>query len=175
MMMAALQAGGLSLLQDGLRQPDEDNPKGYFEFDPVKRLKDGNVDWLDAATGRVVKVISYLLPQLPSTHRYDVVFMKRRLEEVLASQRQMLERSGEDPDKISQDELELVLSKHLKVVEDWIAQQPNVRTITIDYNRMLAEPEQELKRLHDFFDRSLNLEAMRSVIDPNLYRQRLGP
>ena len=38
MMMAMLGAGGLDLLQDGVRAPDEDNPRGYFEYEPVKRL-----------------------------------------------------------------------------------------------------------------------------------------
>lgn len=174
MMMAALQAGGFPLLQDHLRRPDDDNPQGYFEFEPVKKLKNGETRWLDAAAGRVVKVISYLLPELPPHHRYDVVFMRRRLEEVLASQRQMLERKGEDPDKVDQAELEAIIKKHLEMIEDWISRQSNVRAIYIDYNKMLTGPDEELDRLNVFFHQSLDQEAMRAVIDPDLYRQRLG-
>ncbi len=38
MMMAMLEAGGVDILTDCLREADEDNPKGYFEFEPVKQL-----------------------------------------------------------------------------------------------------------------------------------------
>jgi hypothetical protein len=36
MMMKMLEAGGISVLTDNLRQADEDNPKGNFELEKVK-------------------------------------------------------------------------------------------------------------------------------------------
>ena len=32
MMMKMLEAGGMQVLTDNIRTPDEDNPKGYYEF-----------------------------------------------------------------------------------------------------------------------------------------------
>jgi broad-specificity NMP kinase len=174
MVMAMLKAGGLSLLTDEARTADEDNPKGYFEFERVKRLKEGDAVWLDSAVGQVVKVISYLLPELPQGFHYDVVFVKRRLSEILASQRRMLERAGEDPDKVDQDELAEILKRHLEQVQEWLENQSNVRVVYIDYNKMLTSPDEEIRALVSFFDRTLDSRAMKAVIDHDLYRQRDG-
>lgn len=101
MMMKMLEVGGLSPLIDGEREADEDNPKGYYEFERVKQLPKGDYGWLEDARGRVVKVISGLLVHLPPTHDYRVVFMRRAMPEILASQRKMLVRRGENPEQVS--------------------------------------------------------------------------
>jgi hypothetical protein len=95
MMMKMLEAGGIPVLTDYEREADEDNPKGYFEFERVKNLKDGDDAWLPQAKGKVVKVIAALLTDLPSSYEYEVIFMRRAMPEILASQRQMLIRRGE--------------------------------------------------------------------------------
>ena len=105
MMMKMLEAGGLSPLIDGEREADEDNPKGYYEFERVKQLPKGDYGWLEDAQGRVVKVISGLLVHLPPTHDYRVVFMRRAMPEILASQRKMLVRRGENSDQVSDEKL----------------------------------------------------------------------
>src|SRR5579862_9614784 len=56
LMMQMLQAGGLPLLTDGVRAPDESNPRGYFEHEAVKHSHN-DVSWLDHANGKAVKVI----------------------------------------------------------------------------------------------------------------------
>ena len=53
MMMQMLEAGGMPLLADGVRPPDPDNPRGYFEYSPVKALPRDRT-WLGAARGRAV-------------------------------------------------------------------------------------------------------------------------
>ena len=70
MMMSMLEAGGLQLLTDSLRIADQDNPKGYYEFERVKALPDGDVEWLPAAQGKALKVIAALVPYLPDTYTY---------------------------------------------------------------------------------------------------------
>jgi hypothetical protein len=172
MMMAMLQSGGLKLLKDGIRTPDDDNPKGYYEFERVKKLREGDLGWLPEAQGKVVKIISYLLLHLPENHNYRIIFMERRLAEVMASQRKMLVRRGEDPDKVSEDELEAVLEKHLQQVQDWIERQANVERISVNYNRMLEDPEDDILRINNFLGGNLDVGKMAQVIDPDLYRQR---
>jgi len=72
MMMKMLEAGGISPLTDELREADSDNPKGYYEFERVKKLKEGDTAWLPEAQGKAVKVISALLQHLPEGYSYQV-------------------------------------------------------------------------------------------------------
>ena len=171
LMMSMLQAGGMDLLIDGIRTPDEDNPKGYYEFERVKQIADDQ-EWLQDAQGRVVKMIAELLRRLPATHTYRVIFMQREMEEILASQRQMLIRRGEPTDTVRDDDMARMYRRHLDQVEDWIAEQPNVATLYVRYNDLLSDPSPHVQRVNDFLGGALNIDAMTSVIDSSLYRQR---
>jgi hypothetical protein len=101
MLMNMLDAGGIPPLTDNLRAADDDNPRGYYEFEPVKKLREGDFSWLPNAQGKSVKIISALLAYLPPTETFQVLFMQRAIPEILASQRRMLINRGEDPDKVS--------------------------------------------------------------------------
>jgi hypothetical protein len=173
MMMKMLAAGGLTLLSDQIRKADPDNPGGYFEFEPVKQLKEGVIDWLPNATGKVVKVIATLLPYLPADYQYRVILMQRDMQEILASQRQMLVARGKDPDGVSDEEMARIFNIHLQKVVQWLENEPNVRYLEVNYNELLKYPQPGIERLNQFFDGELNIEAMAKVIDPNLYRQRM--
>ncbi len=95
MLMSMISAGGLEEVVDGVRQADDDYQRGYHELEAVKDLdKNGDTAWLDDAHGKVVKIISFLLQHLPATHHYKIVFVRRSLQEVLASQQKMLDRRG---------------------------------------------------------------------------------
>ena len=97
MMMRMLDAAGLEILTDHERRADEDNPKGYYEHERVKDLEsEADKSWVREARGKVLKVISHLLKDLPDENFYNVIFMRRDLDEVIASQNKMLERRGED-------------------------------------------------------------------------------
>ena len=172
MLMNMLEAGGMTLLRDDIRAADENNPKGYFEYERVKKLADGDVDWLPKARGKAVKIISYLLFNLPDTYNYRIIFMQRKLTEIIASQRKMLIDRGENPNKIGEDELEIILKKHLNQVDEWISQQSNIKRIDVNYNRMIENPEADIRQLSKFLGNSLDVGIMAQVIDPSLYRQR---
>jgi broad-specificity NMP kinase len=172
MMMKMLEAGGLPPLTDNLRTADEDNPKGYYEFERVKQLPKGDAAWLPDAQGKVVKVIAALLPHLPGDYRYRVIFMQRAMPEILASQRQMLIRRGEDPDKIGDDVLAKLFDKHLRQVNDWISRQRNVERLDVNYNEMLKNPQPFIERVNAFLGGQLDTAKMAQVVDPNLHRQR---
>jgi hypothetical protein len=172
MMMRMLEKGGLSLLVDGTRTPNDDNPKGYYEFERVKKLPEGDVAWLPDAQGKGVKIIAALLAHLPNAHTYRVLFMRRKMDEILASQRRMLERRGEDPDTIDDAEMARLFEAHVAQVHRWMDQQPHLTYLDVDYNGVLADPVGCLTQVHDFLELSLDLEAMTAVVDPTLYRQR---
>jgi hypothetical protein len=172
MMMKMLEAGGLQPLTDNLREADDDNPKGYYEFEPVKKLRQGEIDWVKDAYGKVVKVIATLLPYLPDSGRYRVVFVHRTLSEILASQKKMLLNRGEDPDKVSDEDMARIYQKHLVQVDKWMNEHANVQRIEVNYNQMLQNPLPEIERINQFFGNRLDKEKMASVIDAGLYRQR---
>ncbi len=173
MMMKLLEAGGLTVITDGERPADTDNPKGYYEFERVKQLDKGDVAWVAEAQGKVVKVISALLEHLPAGYDYRVLFMHRAMPEVLASQRKMLERRGEDPDKIGDAELAALLAKHVQRVKAWLARQPHFQTLDVDYNAMVADPRPFIRQINAFLGGKLDEGAMWEAVDPQLYRNRL--
>lgn len=172
MMMKMLEAGGIDPLTDHEREPDEDNPKGYYEFERVKKLEDGDTAWLPMAEGKAVKVISALLKHLPDGYTYRVIFMRRKLDEVLESQRKMLERRGEDPDQASEAELKELFLKHVGNVEDWADAQGNVEVLFVSYNDVVSDPYGQLDRIDAFLGGGLDVQAMAEIVDPDLYRNR---
>ncbi len=172
MMMKMLEAGGIPPLTDKIRTADEDNPKGYYEFERVKKLDKGDTAWVADARGKSVKVISALLKYLPADYEYKVIFMRRRTEEILASQKQMLIRRGEPTDRVSDEELAEYFAKHLKAVEMWLQTQPNVDVLYISYNRVLENPLEPALEVNRFLGNRLDSQAMAAVVDPNLYRQK---
>jgi hypothetical protein len=171
MMMKMLAEGGLDAVTDALRTADDDNPNGYFEFEPVKQMTEGNTRWLDEARGKVVKVISALLEHLPSAHRYKVIFMERSLQEVLRSQKKMLVNRAEDS-AISDSEMEERFKKHLAAVKFWLARQPNIEVLYVDYAKMIASPAAHCAMVADFISLPLDLEKMQQVPSQQLYRNR---
>jgi len=172
MMMKMLEAGGLPPMTDQIRTPDDDNPKGYYEFERVKKMPDGDKAWVAEAHGKAVKVISALLEHLPGDHTYKVIFMRRQMDEILASQKQMLIRSDKPTDKVSDEQLAGMYRKHLATVESWLRTQPNVSVLYMDYNAMLADPRRYIAEIDRFLSNQLDVEKMAVIIDPSLYRQR---
>ena len=171
LMMSMLEAGGMELLTDRIRTPDEDNPKGYYEFERVKQIEHDQ-EWLEDARGRAVKMIAELLKHLPPQYLYKVIFMRRKTEEILASQKQMLIRRGEPTDKVSDEEMGRMFAGYLETVKAWIAEQRNIDVIYVNYNDLLDDPTQHAEEVNQFLGGALNVQNMISAIDPSLYRQR---
>jgi len=171
LMMSMLEAGGLPPLTDDIRQADEDNPKGYYEYEHVKKLKEDTA-WLADARGKSVKIISALLMQLPAAYTYKIVFMRRDMREILASQRHMLVRRGESGDPIGDEEMSALFNRHLQQVERWLAQQPNISCLYVDYNQLVLSPPEPIRSINRFMGGWLDEVAMARVVDPKLYRQK---
>lgn len=172
LMMNMLVVGGLEVMTDHLRIPDDDNPVGYFELEEVKKLIQGEHSWLAKASGKAVKVISTLLPYLPDGYHYRIIFMRRAMEEVLASQRKMLINRGENPDKVSDDQMAEMFQKDLQQSERWINSQSHTSRIDINYRELIANPRPLVAEINRFLGGGLDEEKMLGVIDPSLYRHR---
>lgn len=170
-MMKMLEAGGLDVLTDDVRRANEDNPQGYHEFELVKQIEHDK-SWLGEAEGKAVKMISQLLHHLPAEYRYEVVFMRREMEELLASQRKMLERRGEPINSVSEERMAELFGKHIDRVLAWLRQQPNFDMLCISYNRVLESPLEQAEVINKFLSDELDVKAMAEVVEPALYRQR---
>ncbi len=171
MMMQMLEAGGLGIVTDNIRKPDEDNPRGYYEFERVKKIKEDK-SWLDECRGKAVKMVSMLLYDLPLEKKYKIIFMKREMEEMLASQRVMLERLGQKGGDVSDEEMGKKFEKHLRQVEEWLAKQENIDVLYVKYNDVLNDSQKYAEMVSKFLGRNLNVEKMANVIERSLYRQR---
>ena len=171
MMMKMLAEGGLPVVTDELRRPDSDNPNGYFEFETVRQMSQGNIEWLANSGGKVVKVISALLEYLPPKYSYKIIFLERDVHEVLASQRKMLMNRNEQ-EMGNEIEIEAQIQKHLSVMKPWLVRQPNMEVLYVNYNHLMTEPGPVCDQISEFLDLPLNQSRMLAVPDKKLYRNR---
>ncbi len=168
MMMKMLEAGGQMILTDNIRQADANNPNGYYEFERVKKLKEGDFEWIPDSKGKVVKIITGLIMQLPSDHQYKIIFMERMMNEVLSSQKKMLRRLGKDDDRVADEKMAKIYHEHLKQVNAWITKQQNIKVLYVNYNAMLDDPLASLEKVNEFLGGGLDVNAMEGVVNKEL-------
>jgi Sulfotransferase domain len=171
LMMQMLAAGGLIPLTDGLRVSDVNNPRGYFEWERIKQLPSDPACIADAE-GKVVKVISALLRSLPSGHAYRIIFMRRSLEEVVASQKEMLKQLGASGASMPGAAMMAAFETHLKQVSAWLESREEIEVCRVEYGLLLREPLREAGRVQEFLNLPLDVEAMARQVDGSLHRQR---
>jgi len=173
MMMNMLAAGGLEILADGERTADIDNPKGYFELERIKNLeKETDKSYLRAGRGKAVKVISFLIKDLPDENDYRVLFMRRDLDEVLASQQKMIDRleSGDtDADAAAMKE---AFRNDIARVRVLCRTRPNFALCEIRYKDAVGDPAAASRAVNAFLGGRLDEAAMRAAVDAALYRNR---
>ena len=173
MMMKMLSAAGLGIVTDEVREADEDNPKGYFELEQVKNLdKSQDKSWLKAHRGKVVKIISFLLKDLPDDNAYKILFMRRTLEEVIASQNKMLVRRGQPTDPAGDAKMIENYKLHLRKVDAMFRDKANVRWLDVSYNDVVNDPRTPAEAVAGFLGGSLDVDKMVSAVDASLYRNR---
>lgn len=172
MLMQMLVAGGLAPLTDGLRQPDEDNPRGYFEFEPVKQMAQGE-SWIDQARGKVVKIVAPMIQVLPDDVPCRVILIERDLNEILASQRQMIARRGRDLDqtpartnRLKQEYLRLIVW-----AKGYLAGRAGTKLMCVDRDAVLRDPRAAAEAINRFLGGTLEVDRMAAEVKPELNRQ----
>lgn len=196
LLMQMLAAAGLALAVDERRGPDADNPRGYYELDAVRRIRD-DASFLQALAGRAVKIVVPLVRELPADLDHRVLLVERDLTEVLASQRAMLLRRGEageagasGADQAEQDRrLAELFERRLRDVRARLEAAPNVALHVVAHGALIARPEATSVRIAEFLERTgalvdadgraidatLAARRMAAVVDPSLHRWRAGP
>jgi len=173
MFMQMLAAGGLNILTDGLREPDEDNPRGYLEFEPVKNLlRDSR--WLPEGRGKVVKIVAPLLSALPAGLPCRIIFTERDLDEVLDSQDRMLVRRKQEiastPER--RQMLKNEYARTVVRVKAALARRPGTRVLSVGYREAVSDARGVAERVSAFLGGGLDVEKMAASVDPGLHRNR---
>lgn len=169
LMCQMLDNGGVEVVTDGIRSPDPDNPRGYYELEKVKKIKQ-DASWLPEARGKAFKMVSQLLYSLPASERYRVIFMQRDLDEMLASQERMLERLGRPA--APRDRIRPDFVAHLDRLGRWLAEQPHIAVLRVDYKALVERPAEMAEVVNEFVGGRADVSRMAASVEPSLYRNR---
>jgi hypothetical protein len=173
MMMKMLEAGGMAIMTDGGRGADIDNPKGYFEYERAKNLeKETDKSYLGEGRGKVLKVISFLIKDLPDDNDYRVIFMRRDLDEVLASQDKMIQRLGTTDASADAEAMKEAYRNDIVRARLICKKRPNFELIEVHYRATIEDPVATSRRVNAFLGHRLDEAAMRDAVDESLYRNR---
>jgi len=167
MAMQMLHAGGINILTDHLRKEDNNNPKGYFEFEPIKKLATDNT-CLDAAADKAVKVVTQLVQYLPPKFRYKIIYMQREPAEVFVSQQTMLNKNTS---QLNISMLSAFEKQEEKCIA-WMKAQPHIEVLYIEYKTAIQSPRETAEKMASFLGQELDIDAMQKAVDGSLYRNR---
>lgn len=171
LVMQMLATGGVDIATDNIRKADRDNPKGYFEVEKVKKLKN-DAGWLNDVRGKAIKIVSPLLYHIPSILRYKVIFVQRNMQEILDSQNKMYQRLQKSTPDIEDAVLAEKFNLHLQKISDWIRKKNNIECLYVQYREIVSDPIGQAQKIQEFLNLPLNIEAMANVVDASLYRNR---
>ena len=169
LMMQMLDRGGIPVVTDNVRTADTDNPRGYYELERVKTIK-RDASWLPGLKGKAVKIISQLLYELPSNHKYRVIFMERDLDEVVPSQEKMLVRLGRTA--AAGDVIKQQYTLHLDRLREWLGEQRYIEVLYVRYDDVMQRPAEQAERVSAFLEGRTDPARMIEAIDASLYRNR---
>lgn len=173
MMMKMLEAGGVPVMTDSERTADIDNPKGYFEYERVKDLeKETDKSYIQQGRGKVLKVISFLIKDLPDDNDYRVIFMRRNLDEVLASQDKMIQRLGTTDASANEEAMKEAYRNDIVRTRLLCKKRPNFEHIEIHYKASIEDPAGTASKVNAFLGGGFDETAMRAAVDGSLYRNR---
>ena len=171
LLMQMLAAAGLPPKTDGLRPPDAHNPRGFFEWEPIKTLAQ-NPGRLREAAGHAVKVVSSQLAHVPPDSPCRVLWIDRDIAEIAASQEKMLRALH--PERA----LEPLPERHARLARhrDETLAQAATRAhplLRISHARLLREPAAIAGEIAAFLGPLLpRPEAMPACVDPTLHREK---
>ena len=175
LMMQMLEAGSVKVLSDKERLADIDNPKGYYEWEPIKQIG-RKPELLDeeGLDGYAIKCISMLLQSMPIKHSYKVIFMTRPIEEVVASQGKMIGRLGSKGAELDPEQLQRGLVSHRNEILSWMKRAPHIQFVEVDYPALVENPSAVIAQLAEFLgpERLPTPEKMAAAVDASLYRRK---
>ena len=167
MMMQMISKSGISILTDEIRIADHSNPKGYYEYEPVKKLAADN-SWMDQAQGKCVKIIAQLIPFIKKGLKYKIIYMDRNLDEVLVSQNVMLGKKDQPVNPAIAE----VFKKQVEGIMKFMNESPDVEKIIINYKETIENPEATAIKVAEFIGLPEKAKDMIDAVSGDLYRNR---
>ena len=177
LMMQMLVAGGIEAVTDNIREADEDNPKGYYEWEDIKQVGERpEILDKDEFDGKVIKTISALLQKMPREHDYKVIFMMRPIEEIVKSQSKMIDHRGEQGADLDEYDLMRGLTDHRNSTLNWLKDSKDMEFLPVSYPKLTQDPESVIKDIAEFLGTEIlpHPELMKNEIDVSLYRNRVS-
>ena len=173
MLMRMLDRGGVEIMTDSGRAADIDNPNGYFEYERVKDLeKETDKSYVREGRGKVLKVISFLIKDLPDDNDYRVIFMRRDLDEVITSQNKMIDRLGTEDTTADREAMKEAYRNDIVRTRLLCRNRPNFELIEVHYKQTIEDPTATASQLNAFLGGRLDEAAMREGVAPSLYRNK---
>jgi len=173
MMMRMLEGGGVPIMSDAEREADIDNPKGYFEYERVKDLeKETDKSYVREGRGQALKVISFLIKDLPDDNDYRVIFMRRDLDEVLTSQGKMIDRLGSSDSSADDEAMKEAYRNDIVRTRLMCKKNPHMELIEIHYSETVDNPAASAHKVNAFLGGALDTSAMLAAVDKSLYRNK---
>src|SRR6266446_9760771 len=113
---------------------------------------------------------------MPLKHNYKVIFMTRPIEEVVVSQRAMVNRLATKGAELDTKQLECGLRGHCDETLNWVKSTPHMEFIEVAYPTLVRDPHSVVPRVSEFVgkERIPHPEKMAAVTHGSLYRQKSG-
>lgn len=169
MLMQILYNGGYPIESDEKRQPDKNNPKGYFELEGgkiINKLIEKTFPF-EQYKGKIIKITAYGLKYLPKGD-YVIIYSERNIEEILDSMEKMAQITDEN--RAETKDVFLKLNSYIK---EQIAQRSDCNVLFVNYNEILTNPDDNIREIYEFLQQdNANLQAMINTVDKKLYRNR---
>ncbi len=173
MLMQMLDAGGMTILTDRLREADEDNPKGYFELEAVKAMF-REQGWVAEARGKALKVVAPLVCNLPTGCNYRVILIERDYDELLDSQAKMIARRGgsiEDT-RDRRDRLRREYARLIARTKGALGARGDLRLLSLRHEDVIGDPSSVAEIVNRFAGGGLDTSRMSRAVDRSLHRNR---
>ena len=183
--MRMLESCGIPIIQDGFKQPDENNPHGYYETRDVYLIHNQNLSVLDNSDSKAIKILPPTIVQhLPDDRQFKTIFLLRDPLEVSKSfYKYHVYRSTLRENPIIQTEEEYLthfLPDHLRrisIAKEWVNTHANFDVLWVEHNSLMNTPLVETTRICEFLSTDLpqytyNPAAMAALVDLSLYRER---
>jgi len=183
--MRILESCGIPVVTDGHKQPDENNPHGYYETRQVYNMNRGDLDVLTNTEGKALKVLPpTLLRHMPIDRVYKTIFMMRDPQEVAVSFYKYHKKTSENrgsPLKQTQEEyLQHFIPDHLyriNAAKEWIETHSNFDVLWVHHHELMTAPQTVTTQICDhlsvdFPQYTFNAQNMAALVDLELYRER---
>ena len=160
-----LKVKGHKILNEHISNIDKGVTGDMLEFDKIEQITN-NTLWFEEGEEWVVSLVSVLIKKLPLENNYNVIFVERDVDSIIASNENIFSNIITDNVNVIQDDLKRAfIETHANRVKKWLLQNPNFNPIFIDYDKLIEKPIETMNQI----DKKLKLSFSNNE---NIYTSR---